>query len=237
MRIAIMQPYLFPYLGYFQLINAVDNFVIYDDVKFIKNGWINRNYILANGNKNLFKFSLKKDSSSLNIDKRFFSIKISDEIENFIKTLQFAYHKAPYFNESYRFICNLLSTLDPSKNVGSNIGNTIIKISEYLGIKTKFIFSSNLNYSQLQILKGQTRVLEIVKVLKGLTYINALGGKSLYSKETFKNKNIVLYFLEPLPFQYKQFNNEFIPNLSIIDVMMFNSQKKIYSQLKQFRLK
>src|SRR5690242_636845 len=98
LKIAIMQPYLFPYIGYFQLINAVDKFVIHDDVQFIKGGWINRNQILVNNREFMFTFSIKKDSSSHNINKRYFSDKFEAEKNKFLRTLKANYGKCERYN-------------------------------------------------------------------------------------------------------------------------------------------
>ena len=67
MKLAIMQPYFFPYIGYFQLIKSVDEFVIYDNIQYTKKGWINRNRILVNGTDYLISLPLKKDSDYLNV--------------------------------------------------------------------------------------------------------------------------------------------------------------------------
>lgn len=236
MKIGIMQPYLFPYIGYFQLINAVDRFVIYDDVQFMKNGWINRNNILVKNNKYLFTLSVKKDSYKLNVNRRFFSNRINVEKINLIKTIDFSYNKAPYFAKVFPFIKKLLLQINDSTDIATLIGRNVSEISQFLDIRTQFIFSSKIKELNSSKLKGQDRVIKIVKILEGDFYINAIGGLSLYSKEEFKKNTLKLEFIKSRIIKYPQFNNNFIPNLSIIDVIMFNSLEQINKMFDDYEL-
>lgn len=228
MKVAIMQPYLFPYIGYWQLISAVDMFVIYDDVNFIKKGYINRNNILVN--KKPYRFTLELLGASQN--------KLINEIEiginggKILKTIEMAYKKAPFFKNVFPVIEEILN--QEEKNLAKFIGYSLIKISKFLGIDKKFIYSSGIekNYT----LKGQDKIIDICKRLNAKIYINPIGGQELYSKEIFKANNIDLFFLKPIIVEYKQFDNEFIPYLSIIDVMMFNSVNEIKNMLKSYEL-
>lgn len=228
MKIAIMQPYLFPYIGYFQLINAVDKFVIYDDVNYIKQGWINRNKILFNGKEYLFTLNIKGASSH----KLIIEIEIGDNKKKLLKTLYQAYSKAPYFRETYSLIEKIFYYDEP--NLAKFISNSLIKIINYYGLETQIIMSSQ--FDKDNTLKGEEKVLHICKILNARSYINSIGGKSLYSRENFSQEGIDLKFLKSKPIKYKQFDNEFVPWLSIIDVIMFNSREEVAKMLDYFDL-
>lgn len=232
MKIAIMQPYLFPYIGYFQLINAVDYFIIYDDVQYIKGGWINRNRILLNNKAHLFSFSVKQDSLQLNINERMYSSKIFTEINKFIKTLQIGYKRVPNCNEVIDLVIKIFDTTN--YNVASFNANQLKEIANYIGIKTKFLFSSELGlFNQL---KAEDRIINICMKLGAKQYINPIGGQDLYSKAHFLGEGIVLNFLETGHVVYKQLDDVFIPSLSIIDVLMFNSKEKVAKILNEYEL-
>ena len=228
MILAIMQPYLFAYIGYWKLIKAVDTFVIYDDVNFIKQGYINRNNIYANDKKQLFTLELIGASSNAFINE----IKVGRNIKKIKRTIENAYLKAPYFSTAYPIIESILGQHE--ENLAKFIGYSLLKISEYLQIDTKFIYSSDIKKNNG--LRAQDKVIDICMRLNADKYINSIGGKELYDKEIFKNKDIELNFLKPALHEYKQFENEFIPYLSIIDVMMFNSPHTIKSSLDDYQL-
>lgn len=228
MKLGIMQPYLFPYIGYFSLIKAVDKYVVYDDVNYIKKGWINRNNILVNGKSNLFSISLLQASQNKLINE----IEIGYDFNSFLKMIHHSYSKAPFFAEAFSVIENIVGYED--KNLASFITNSLVKISEYLKIDTEFIVSSKIEKEN--DLRGQEKILHICKILGATDYYNAIGGQELYSKEKFCEEGINLHFLKSNTAEYKQFDNEFVPNLSILDVMMFNSSEEINGMLDNFEL-
>lgn len=228
MVLAIMQPYLFSYIGYWQLINAVDTFVIYDDVNFIKQGYINRNNILSNGNSQQFTLELIGASSNKFINE----IKVGNNSKKIMKSLKQSYTKAPYFNDILELIETIL--MQEEKNLAKFIGFSLIQISNYLDINTQFIYSSDIKKDNN--LKAQEKVLDICKRLEATNYINAIGGQELYNKDDFSNENIKLNFLETELTEYKQLKNEFIPYLSIIDILMFNSKDEIKEMLNNYKL-
>jgi hypothetical protein len=231
MKLAIMQPYLFPYIGYFQLINAVDSFVIYDDVNFIKKGWINRNSILVNGNNFLFTAALKEVSQNKLINQ--IEIDTQSKWQNdLVKTINFSYKKAPYFEEVIPIISDILN--QEQQNLASFLTYSLRTISSYLSINTNFFISSEIRKNNE--LKGQDKIIELCKVVGANQYFNAIGGKELYSEADFLNHNIQLHFIKSNSIQYPQFKNEFIPWLSIIDVLMFNSVEKIKGFLDDYEL-
>ena len=233
LKIGIMQPYLFPYLGYFQLINAVDKYVICDDVQYIKNGWINRNNILNDKRPYLFTFNVKKGEHLKSINERYYCPKMfNDQINKFYNMLTISYKKAIYFDEVFKLITKIFQYED--LNIAKFNSNALKNISEYIGIDTEFINSSEI--PQDNMLKREKKVLGINKILKSTQYINAIGGMELYCKDTFKRNKIELNFIKTLNVEYKQFTNNFIPNLSIIDVLMFNSKEEIKHLLNEYEL-
>lgn len=227
-----MQPYLFPYIGYYQLINYVDKFIIYDDVQYIQGGWINRNKILMRNKEQLFTFSLKKDSFKKNINNRELSNRFNIEKTNFFQTLDACYRKAPYYKQTMSLLEEIFD------DQGGNLSIFIIKqlkvICEYLNIKTPFVISSELGNPHH--LHSEDRVIAICQTFQATEYINPIGGKELYYKEHFLGENIELKFLRSMPVPYQQFSDEFIPYLSIIDILMFNSERDITNLLKEFKL-
>lgn len=231
MKVGIMQPYFFPYIGYWQLMNAVDKYVIYDDVNFIKGGWINRNKILMNGNAKMI--NLKMNGASPN--------KLINELEaagdaiynkKLLKTIEACYSKAPYYLDVFFIIEKIIN--NEEKNLAKYLEFSIRTISEYLSINTEIIVSSTINKNNN--LRGQAKVIEICKILGADEYYNAIGGQELYSYEDFLANRIELKFLKTDNIEYGQFKNEFTPNLSIIDVMMFNSIEDIKKMLHQYEL-
>lgn len=231
MKLAIMQPYFFPYIGYFQLMSSVDTFVVYDNIQFVKKGWIHRNRILVNGDDSFFTLPLKKDSDFLNINDRFLAESFEVEKLKLIRKIEGAYKKAPFFNDVYPIIIDILNY--ENTNLFSFIFNSIEKLISYLSIEVKLIKSTNLNFD-IQGFKGQDKVIEICKVLGTNVYINAIGGVELYNKQLFANEGIELKFIKSGNINYKQFKNDFIPGLSIIDVMMFNSKEEILRMIASY---
>jgi hypothetical protein len=232
MTLAIMQPYFFPYIGYWQLINAVDTFVIYDNIQFSKKGWFHRNNFLMNGKKTLFTIPLKKDSNTLNVVNRYLSDDSEKQIKKIIYQIKNSYRKAPYFDNVFPVIETIL--LNQEKNLFSYIIYSIEMICDYLEIDTNIVKSSTINIDHN--LRSQDKVIAINKILKSTKYINSIGGADLYDRGDFKEEAIELRFLESEVVNYRQFNNEFIPCLSIVDVMMFNSKEEIKDLLEKYKL-
>jgi WbqC-like protein len=228
MKLAIMQPYFFPYIGYWQLISAVDTFVIFDDVNFIKQGWINRNTIIGNDSNHLISLQLIGASSFKLINE----VIVGNNAQKILKTVEQTYKKAPYFEKVYPLIQEVL--LNEEKNLAKFLIFSITKLCVYLEIKTNITVSSELIKNN--DLKGQDKILNICEVLKAKQYINAIGGQELYQKKAFHQQSIELLFIKNKPTAYPQFQSPFIPNLSIIDVMMFNDKEQIKQYLTEFEL-
>ncbi len=227
-----MQPYFMPYIGYFQLINSVDEFIIYDNIQYTKKGWINRNRILVNRKDQLITLPLKKDSDYLNVVERELSESWDKDKSKMLNVIKSSYNKAPYFQEIFELISKCLNYSEV--NLFKFIYNSIILINDYLEIKTPIIISSTINIDHT--LKSQEKVLSLCKSQNAKIYINSIGGIELYDKETFKQNNIELNFIKSNLIQYKQFNTEFISWLSIIDVLMFNSKEQTKEYLNSYTL-
>jgi hypothetical protein len=231
-KIAIMQPYFFPYIGYFQLINSVDEFVIYDNIQYTKKGWINRNRILCNESDKLITLPLKKDSDFKDVFERKLSDTWIDDRNKILNLIKASYRKAPFFSETFEIVQKCL--LYDDQNLFNFIFNSIKIINEYLEIKTKMILSSSLNIDHS--LKSKHKVIAICKEMNATTYINAIGGVNLYDKDEFLENKIFLNFIKSNSLNYKQFDNEFIPWLSIIDVMMFNSKNRVIELVNSYSI-
>ena len=232
MRLAIMQPYFMPYVGYFQLINAVDTFVFLDDVNYINKGWINRNNILVNDKAHMFTLPLNKASQNLLINE----INLADDIkwqQKLLRTFEMAYRRAPNFENVFPLVAECVQFTD--KNLSRYIGYSLKVISSYLSIETTFIYSSEIEKNANK--KGQDRIIDICTALGTNMYINAIGGTELYDKDIFEKKGLHLYFLVTLNLEYRQFGNNFVPWLSIIDILMFESVEEIKNKLKAMILK
>lgn len=231
MKLGIMQPYFVPYIGYWQLMNAVDKYVVYDDVNFIKGGWINRNRILLNGQPQYFNLPMLGASPNKLINE----VGVNNNpafIAKNLRIIEGAYKKAPYYAEVYPLIEKILNC--GKDNIAELIAESFRIINEYLGITTELIVSSTLDKDCS--LRAQDKVLHICELLGATEYYNAIGGQELYSFSDFAERGIKLKFLKTGHVEYPQFKNEFQSNLSILDVMMFNSVEEIQAHLNNYTL-
>jgi hypothetical protein len=231
MKIAIVQPYLFPYIGYFQLINAVDRFVVYDDVNFMKKKWINRNNILIANQPNFFIIPLKKVSQNKLIK----DVEIAVDLNwksKIVKKIEMSYRKAPYFQKAFDLFEKIINQ---NQTHISNLAITSLKeVCSYLNIQTHLTPSSTI-YKNSH-LGSQERIIDICKKENADHYINPIGGADLYSKEHFVYHQIQLNFLKSELIIYRQFKNEFVPHLSILDTIMFNDAEAVHNFLKRYQL-
>ncbi len=223
-----MQPYLFPYIGYWQLINAVDKFVIFDDVNFINKGSINRNKILVQNKTHQFTLELVGASQNKLINQ----IQIGNNSNKILKTIELNYKRSPYFKNVFPLIEEIFNQKE--KNLAKFIGYSLKKISYYLEIDVGFIYSSDIEKDNN--LRNQDKIINICQMLNATHYINPINGKELYDKELFLKKDFELNFIQTKPFKYRQFNSKFISSLSIIDIMMFNNIDNIKSLLNFYEL-
>ncbi len=222
--IGIMQPYFFPYIGYYQLMNAVDEFVVYDQIQFTKKGWIHRNRFLSNGSPAYFSLAIKKDSDYKDVVER----EISETFDKakLLRQLQGSYRNAPHYATVFPVVEQILMHNEP--NLFAFLLNSLEVIKDYLSISTPLIVSSSIQADHS--LKGKDRVIDIVKTSGGNKYINPIGGVELYDKSEFADQDIELSFIKAEILPYQQSKAEFVPALSILDVMMFNALEEIQEQ-------
>lgn len=226
-----MQPYFFPYIGYWQLIHAADRFVVYDDVNYIMRGWINRNRIINHGDSVFLTAPIAHASPNKRIcDSALQSH--ADWRNKMLKTLNYTYGKAPHFKTAFPILEEII--LFNSLNLSGFLTNQLQTIARYLAIDTEFITTSQ-HYDNQQ-LSRQERVIDICKRESASLCINPQGGTLLYDREIFLQNDITLKFLIPNPVPYKQFSDTHLPWLSIIDIMMFNSQAEIRTMLDKYQL-
>lgn len=221
-----MQPYFFPYIGYFQLIHSCDLFVIYDNIKYTKKGWINRNRFLQNGADAVFSLPLRKDSDSLDVRER--AIASDFNSKKLLGQIAGAYRQAPYFADTIGLLERTIGHSDD--NLFRFIHHALVETCAHLGLKTEIRISSDIEIDHE--LKAQDKVLAICTALDATTYINTMGGVGLYDRQDFLARGIDLKFLQPRPLEYPQLGAPFVPWLSIIDVMMFNPRDTLLAHLE-----
>lgn len=228
MKCAIMQPYFFPYIGYFQLINAADVFVIYDDVTYRKGGWINRNFILGNDAPQRLTLQLSGASSFKLINE----ISLGGKLEKLIRTIDQSYRRAPCYSDVRPLIAEIFA--DDTDNLAEFLSRSLRKLCDYIGINTDLRLSSAIDKNSE--LRAADKVVAICHALGAEEYINAVGGRELYDHEFFAQQGLKLWFLESGAGEYEQFGGPFCANLSIIDVLMFNSPQRVQDMLGQYEL-
>ena len=223
------QPFFMPYIVYFQLIKAVDTFLIADEYILGTSGWANRNKMLMQGKEYQFTLPLIGKSSL----KKFNEVSFVEDQSRFLRTVEVCYSKAPYFKSVFPIIREILHYGD--KNLARLVGNSLMLIADYLHLDTKFLYMSEiegLNNS----LKAQDRVLDFCSVLKTTKYINIWTRTELYDKEAFQEQGVELCLIKAKPVEYKQYDNPFVPDLSMLDVLMFNSVEQTNELLLQYEL-
>ncbi|MEO6731345.1 MAG: WbqC family protein [Ferruginibacter sp.] len=236
MKLAIMQPYFFPYLGYYQLVGAVDSFVFFDDVNFINKGWINRNQLLQQNQPLRFTIPLVKASQNKVINE--IELEDFDKWRNgFLKTVEMSYKKAPHFSFMFNWLKEFLFKDDYSL-IGDLAAESVKAIARLLDLTTQFKSAASLHYKNGKMQDGPQKVMEICRILGTDTYINAKNGTALYDSQQFAAMNIELKFIDMHEIRYMQFKrDQFVRGLSIIDVLMFNSLAETKQLLTEFSLK
>ncbi len=225
-----MQPYFLPYIGYFQLINAVDEFIVYDNIQFSKKGWFHRNRMLQNSKDEYFSLTLKKDSDYLDVKDRSLSDGWSTDRDKILRKINENYKKAPFFREVYPLIEEIF--LYSESNLFAYIYHSLQKLCRYLGINTPLTVSSTIDIDHT--LKSQAKVLELTKAVGGDFYLNPIGGLELYNTQDFEKEGVTLRFHKARPVTYKQLGGDFVPWLSILDVLAFNPKEQVMEWLNEF---
>lgn len=234
-KVAIMQPYFFPYIGYFSLIKHTDEFMIFDSVQFIRHGWIERNRILKQGGGWLYvKVPLKK------FDQKTF---IQDvEIDNsqdwkakILAQLQVYKKVAPFYNQTKALVDDIFK--DDYTNIVTLNKVIMEKICSYIGFHPNITVYSELDLEIEPPQAPDEWALNICKALSDVgEYWNQPGGASFFDKSKYDAANLDLKFIHVSLEQYDQKNEAFEPGLSILDVLMFNSPEKINEMLDNFEL-
>ena len=242
MKLAIMQPYFMPYLGYFQAISAVDKYILYDKVNFIKRGWINRNQIFVqNLGKEYITIPLKTKSSNLLIS----DVIIDNSLQwrkKILNLIYYNYKRAISFEEVYPLLTDIINTNVDTISEYNYL--TLSSVCNFLDMKTQIEISGFDDYNEIENylktlgdeIRKNERIFSICKQQGADIYINAIGGQELYSKEEFKENGIDLYFIKMDDIKYKQFSDEFVPYLSIIDVLMHNGKEGTKELLNRYTL-
>jgi hypothetical protein len=225
-----MQPYFLPYIGYWQLLAAVDRFVVYDNIQYAKKGWINRNRFLRNGADAFFTLPLKKGSDFLNIADRCLADDFDPKV--LLNQLAGAYRKAPFFSTVFPIVETVVTAAP--RNLFEYLHHSLRVTAQYLDIRTPIVVSSTVPIDHG--LKAEGKVLAICQTLGARRYLNAIGGRELYSIPAFAERGIELSFIQSRPIAYPQYDNPFVPGLSIVDVMMFNSQDAVRTMLGEYDL-
>ena len=227
MRLGIMQPYFLPYIGYFQLIASVNQFILYDNIKYTKKGWINRNRMLVNGAAAMFSLPLKKGSDFLNVAER--ELAAEFDPSKLLNQFKGAYCRAPQFDITNPVLERIVQ--HEEVNLFRYIHHSIVQLCEHLGINTEIRISSEILIDHE--LKGQDKVLALCEAVSADIYINTIGGVELYAKDKFRIQGIDLQFIKTKPFEYAQFMDVFVPSLSIVDVLMFNPLNEVRAYINQ----
>jgi hypothetical protein len=228
-----MQPYAFPYIGYFCLIEESDVFVFYDDVNYKKRGWINRNRILINGSPHSFTIPLSKASQN-----KFICNIQTHSLEEFkckfLKQVKRTYRRSPFFEAGYTYVSDVFSA--ESESISDVAIRSIEQFYEMIGSNKKFVRSSAC-FPHTRGMSRPDRLIEITKLLHSNSYVNSIGGTQLYWKDYFANKGVNLSFVRPKLKSYKQVGTrDFIAGLSIIDVVMNNDIENIKLHLQSYEL-
>lgn len=222
-----MQPYFFPYLGYYQLFNHVDHFIFLDDVNFIKKGYINRNHILLNSRPHKFTLAIKNSSQNKKINELFFK----NDFNKLKKTIYLNYRKSKNFDAANELIENIFKNQE--LNVAKLSAQTIISIFNIFKKKLSYSFSSEYPSE----LKSQERIVSLCKLHGATEYYNPIGGIDLYDPKFFKKNDLNLKFFQGIFPEYYQYglnsNHAFVPCLSMIDILMNNYDPEIAAMLEK----
>lgn len=231
MKVAIMQPYFMPYIGYFQLINAVDEFIIFDTPQFIRHGWIERNNILKlDGKSSYIKVPLVKQSRDTSIKDKIINNSINWQ-KKILAQITHYKKKAPYYND----VLILLDAIfkEQTESIVDLNYKSLKLICDYLDITTPIKIWSEMNLEIEKVNAPDEWALNICKKINASTYINPIGGLSFFDKKKYLTTNIDIKFIKSKEILYNQFDNNFTPWLSIIDILMFNSKNNIKNMLEQ----
>jgi hypothetical protein len=221
-----MQPYLLPYIGYFQLLAAVDEFIVYDNIQYTKKGWINRNRLLENGRDAVFTLPITSASDYLDVRDR--TIATEFKPQAMLQRFASAYGRAPFYAQTKPLLDEVFGHAD--RNLFGFLEHALHAAAQHLGIDTPIRVSSTVPIDHG--LKAEDKVLALCAAAGASTYINSIGGTELYSRERFAADGVELSFLRALPFEYQHKADPFVPSLSIVDVLMHNPLDEVRERLR-----
>lgn len=228
MTVAIFQPYFLPYIGYWQLLAMADRFVVYDNIEYTKKGWINRNRFLQDGAAAYFTVPLKKGSDFLTVAER--ELAADFDRGKLLRTLSASYRRAPQFDDAFPLIERIVEV--PIPNLFEFVHHSLVEVARFLEIRTPIVISSTIAIDHE--LRAEQKVLALCRAMGADRYVNPIGGQALYSPAAFAAASIRLDFVQARPVEYPQLGGPFVPNLSILDVLMFNSKAAIRGMLSEF---
>jgi hypothetical protein len=232
--LGIMQPYFMPYLGYFSLINVCDEFILFDTPQFMRHSWIERNRILKlDGEPSYIKAAIHKPKQKDSIQ----SVAINNAVNWKAKIYGQLTHyknKAPFYRDVIKLLDEIFEQNYTSITKLNYYG--LIKICEYLKIQTPIKIWSEMGIEIEPVSAPDEWALNICKAYNAHTYINAIGGEEFFDKGKYRSNDIKLKFLEQTPIPYKQFDNNFVPFLSIVDVLMFCSLEDVRKMMESIKL-
>lgn len=231
MHVAVMQPYFFPYIGYFQLMHAVDCFVFYDDAQYMKGGWVNRNRILHAGAPRWWTYPVAREDYRLPISKRRYDRSAAHD-RSLLDKLDTAYRRAPRHAEARAAVEHAME--GDEAGVAALNEQLLRRTAAGLGIACDFVRSSQVEHDRS--LAGEARVVDLCRRLGATRYLNPMGGRALYHRDAFAAAGMELGFLQPRPRPYGQFGQPHVPFLSVVDVLMFNPPPAARAMLDDFDL-
>lgn len=184
-----MQPYFFPYIGYFQLMKAVETFIMLDDAQYVERSWMNRNRINLNDRPAWITMPVRNASRDLAINQRFYML--ADGIPVINRKIQAAYSKSPFFADISAMLAGIFEYADA--NVARFNSNLLISVGRALDLHCQVHFASE--FDNPLHFRGEARILDLCQRLGVTHYVNAIGGTSLYQNESFRSVGIRLSFI------------------------------------------
>lgn len=234
MKIAIMQPYLFPYIGYFSLIRNTDHFVFFDTPQYIRKGWINRNRLLGTGGKDIY-FTVPVEKCPRETPIKDVKISYNENWkEKWMGQLTIYKKRAPYYLTVMQLIQEVLNS--EAEYISKMAITSVIKTCQYLEMDIDYDIYSEMNLPMSEVNAPDEWALEITRAMKYDTYVNPPGGKSFFNADKYRKADIELEFLTQELLKYNQRVGVFVPGLSIIDVMMFCSPSEIVSMMNSYKI-
>lgn len=231
MIVALMQPYFFPYIGYFSLMAAADVFLAYDNVQYTRPGWINRNRILRDGMPDWWTAVVTDAPHTADINQRHYR-DWPTQRRRMLDLLAQRYRRAPHREAGLALVEQALAA--DEDNVARCNTRLLAVLADALDLGCRIEFASDVPHDPA--LRGVDRVLAICAAMGATTYVNSPGGMALYRPADFEACGIALRFVQPEPEPYAQFGESFVPWLSIVDALMFLPLPEVARRVRQFRL-